>query len=213
MRGDKVKIHTFSQRSLEWFEVRVGKFCASDFAALMPAKSKPADSWTKTQMDVIYRVAAERMTGTAKETSTTKAMEWGIQTEPEARIAYEMETGREVQEVGFIELSDWIGCSPDGLIGDDAGLEIKCPNSETHVRYLCNPQELVDDYYWQVMGGMLCSGRSTWDLYSFDPRFKNPKKQSLCVSVIRSDAPFLLLLERLKYAIAEVKKITGESNG
>lgn len=203
-------IHECAQRSDEWYELRKGKFTASDFGDLMPSSRQKPDEWNKTQMGIIYRVAAERMTGEAISGGfVSQAMQHGIDTEEEARFAYELETGAEVRQGGFIELDEWIGCSPDGLVGEDGGLEIKCPNSDTHLRYLYNPADLKEDYYWQCVGAMLCSGREWWDLFSFDSRFNNETKQSIKYRIERSASSIAQLIERLDFAVKKVKEITG----
>ena len=201
-------IHTMPQRSEEWFAVRCGKFTASDFGVLMPSSKQSMADFNKTQMAIIYRVAAERMTGIpVADGYVSKAMQHGIDTEDEARISYMLETGKEVKQVGFVEYDEWIGCSPDGLVGDDAGLEIKCPNSDTHLRYFSDHGELTADYYWQCMGGMLCTDRLWWDLYSYDPRFKNEAQKSVLVSIRRDNDEIRNMRERLDHAIEKVKAI------
>jgi putative phage-type endonuclease len=202
-------IHTMPQRSEEWFAVRRGKFTASDFDALMPAKSKPLDSWTDAQMKVVYRVAADRMTNPVPDASRVSAsMQWGIETEDEARAAYEMETGQEVQQVGFIELDEWIGCSPDGLIGETEGLEIKCPNSETHMRYMAEGS-ISEDYWFQIQGSLWITQREIWHTVSFDPRFKEEYQLHIC-NCARYEQDIERLKTRLEYAIAKAQHILGE---
>jgi hypothetical protein len=199
-------IHEMAQRSPEWYDVRRGKFTASDFDTLMPAKSKGADSWTETQMRIVYRIAAERMTGLARPSLfVNDAMQWGIDTEAEARAVYELEIGKEIKEVGFIEASDWIGCSPDGLIGDDCGLEIKCPNSETHLRYSCEGG-LAEDYFWQVQGALWISGRKEWDIVSFDPRFDDSWQLHIA-HVARHEESISKLAQRIDMAILKARAI------
>ena len=131
-------------------------------------------------------------------------MQHGIDTEDEARVAYEMATGQEVQQVGFCELSEWIGASPDGLIGEDKGLELKCPNSDTHLRYLC--EGFGNDYYYQVQGNIWCSGRLSWDVVSYDSRF--PEDKQLLITTIYRDPEALEGLEnRINLCIAKAKEI------
>jgi hypothetical protein len=202
-------IHDMEQRSAEWFAIKCGRFSASDFGDLMPSSRQGMDDWNKTQLGIIYRVAAERLTGLTASTFTSYAMQHGIDTEDTARIAYEMETGNMVRQVGFVEYSDWIGCSPDGLIGDYGGLEIKCPNSDTHLRYLFNPDELEADYYWQCMGGMLCTGRLWWELYSFDDRFPDPDMQSVVRRINFDQDAIDKLDNRLEAAIYEAGTFMG----
>jgi len=208
-----VIIHTCEQRSEEWYAARAGKFTASDFGDLMPSSKQGMGDWNKTQMNIIYRVAAERMTGVPVSGGfTSAAMQHGIDTEAIARIAYELETGSPVKEVGFVEFNEWIGCSPDGLIDDEyqarfGGLEIKCPNSDTHLRYLNNPDDLLADYKYQCIGGMFCTGRNWWDLYSFDDRFTSPAMQSVRVRVPRDQVEINDLAMRIGFAINKVKVI------
>ena len=202
-------IHTMPQRSKEWYAIRSGKFTASDFEALMPSSRQSVFDFNKTQMAIIYRVAAERMTGlSVSDGYVSKAMQHGIETEEEARVSFMLETGLDVQEVGFVEYNEWVGCSPDGLVGDDSGLEIKCPNSDTHLRYVMNPLELVDDYRFQCVGGMLCTGRKAWHLYSYDPRFEKESMRSVHVTIERNDEEIAKLEARLEAAIEKVRLIT-----
>jgi hypothetical protein len=202
-------IHTMPQRSEEWYAIRSGKFTASDFEALMPSSRQSVFDFNKMQMAIIYRVAAERMTGlSVSDGYVSKAMQHGIETEEEARVSFMLETGLDVQEVGFVEYNEWAGCSPDGLVGDDAGLEIKCPNSDTHLRYVMNPEDLVDDYRFQCVGGMLCTGRKSWHLYSYDPRFEKESMRSVHITLGRNDEEIAKLEARLEAAIEKVRLIT-----
>jgi hypothetical protein len=209
-----MKIHYCEQRSEDWYKARSGKFTASDFGKLMPSSRQGMNDWNKTQMDIIYRVAAERLTGQpVGSTYVSQAMQHGIDTEDTARVAYEMETGNVIEQVGFIEYSEWIGCSPDGLGLSGPGLEIKCPDSDTHLRYMYCNEDLVEDYYWQCVGGMLCSGRKQWDLYSFDDRFRDPSKRSVLVPVEWNQADVDRLEKRLAAATAKAIAIIGEQKG
>jgi hypothetical protein len=202
-------IHRMPQRSDEWFAIRCGKFTASDFDDLMPSSRQKMTDFNKTQMGIIYRVAAERITGTPiADGYISKAMQHGIDTEAEARIAYSMQSGEPIEEVGFLEYTDWIGASPDGLIGETKGLEIKCPNSDTHLRYLT--EGFGEDYFHQVQGALWISGREEWDLISFDPRF--PIERQLYIETRwLQPAAVEMMSERLEKAIAKVKEII-ESN-
>jgi hypothetical protein len=194
------------QRSEEWQNIRLGKFTATDFGKLMPTPKQGPEDFNATQMAIIYRVAAERLTGLKKGSDWGSApKDFGVETEDEARVSFILETGLDVQEVGFVEYSEWVGCSPDGLIGDDEGLEIKCPNSDTHLRYWNNPQDLIDDYRYQCVGGLLCTGRKRWHLYSYDPRFESERMRSVHVIIERSEPEICLLENRLLEAIDKVE--------
>lgn len=212
-------IHTMPQRSEEWFAVKCGRFSGTDFGKLMPTPKQGPEDFNAAQMAIIYRVAAERLTGLKKGSDWGSApKDFGVETEDEARVSFMLGTGLDVYEVGFVEFSEWIGCSPDGLIGDDEGLEIKCPNSDTHLRYLNNPIDLLDDYRYQCVGGLLCTGRKRWHLYSYDPRFESERMRSVHVTIERDDAEIARLRARLDAAIIKVKSFLindtqkGESN-
>lgn len=199
-------IHAMTQRSEEWNAARSGKFTATDFGKLMPTPKQGPEDFNAAQMAIIYRVAAERLTGLKKGSDWGSApKDFGVETEDEARISFILETGLDVQEVGFVEYSEWVGCSPDGLIGDDEGLEIKCPNSDTHLRYLNRPEDLLDDYRYQCVGGILCTGRKRWHLYSYDPRFESERMRSVHVIIERSEPEICLLGKRLLEAIDKVE--------
>lgn len=201
-------VHVMPQRSPEWYAIRRGKFTASDFPTLMPSSRQKETDWNDTQMKIIYRVASERMTNEDQPKGyTSTAMQWGIDTEDEARAAYEMETGNAVDQVGFVELTEWIGCSPDGLIRDDGYLEIKCPNSDTHLRYANNPHALEEDYGWQVIGGLWVSGREWAHLISYDPRFIDPEDQMVIYTISDYNEAAERLANRIDLAIAKAKEI------
>lgn len=206
-------IHTMPQRSEEWNAVRSGKFTATDFGKLMPTPKQGPGDFNATQMAIIYRVAAERLTGLKKGSDWGSApKDFGVETEDEARISFILETGLDVQEVGFVEYSEWIGCSPDGLIGDEEGLEIKCPNSDTHLRYINRPEDLIDDYRFQCVGGLLCTGRKRWNLYSYDPRFESEHMRSVYVIIERDEPEIARLQVRLDSAAEKVKEIINAQN-
>lgn len=203
-------IHFCAQHSSEWYSLRLGRFTASVFADLMPAKSKPVDSWTETQTKQIYATVAERMTGKAAEMFQSRAMEWGIVTEAQARRAYEMATGYLVDEVGFIAIDDWVGCSPDGLISDNGMLETKCPNSDTHLMYRVIPGKLRESYYWQCMGQLWISGREWVDLCSYDPRYIDESKRLFTVRIERDEDAIARLEKRIQSAVEIAETIQGE---
>jgi hypothetical protein len=163
-------IHTeFQQHSLEWLTARAGVPTASEFDQLVTPK------WEirKGQMVESYlaKKLAEAWMGGPLPGFCTLDMDLGTILEDEARPWYALETGREVQSVGFVTTDDGrIGCSPDGLIGDDGGIEIKCPEPHTHTRYLINGG-LPNDYAAQVQGSLYVTGRPWWAFLSYRRRF------------------------------------------
>lgn len=161
------------QRTEEWFAARCGKMTASKAAAAF-AVSKRDGKPLQAAKDCIHEIAVERLTGMPVQHFENAAMLWGTEHEDEARAAYECETGNIVKEVGFIEHPSvpGLGASPDGLIGSDGLLEIKCPSSITHLsRVLAGV--VPDEYKPQMLVQMLCTGRKWCDFVDFDPRFKS----------------------------------------
>jgi hypothetical protein len=103
-------------------------------------------------------------------------MQWGIDQEDHARAAYQIHALCTVEEVGFLEHPRlFAGASPDGLIGDDGMVEIKCPNQSTHGETLLTGR-IDDKYHKQMQFQLACSGRSWCDFVSFDPRFPEPMR-------------------------------------
>lgn len=153
----------------EWLALRAGKFTGSRFADLMArTKSGPSAS----RQNLLATLAVERITGSCVETFTNAAMQRGTELEPVARSAYEMSRGLLVEEVGFVcgEL-DCVGVSPDGLIGSDGLIEIKCPSAMAkHLEALRTCAHAVE-YRWQVQGQLWVTERDWCDVVSFDPRW------------------------------------------
>lgn len=154
-------IHTCEQGSAKWLQLRTGKITASRF--------KDVVSKGKTRQSYMYEIVAERLTGDSAHTFVSDAMKWGIEKEPEAREYYELVTGNSVKQVGFVEASEYVGVSPDGLIGDDGVLEIKCPNTKTHLSYIDNGV-VPTEYFWQCVGMLAYTGMEYLDFVSYDPR-------------------------------------------
>lgn len=156
------------QGSPEWFQVRCGKVTASRVADLI-AKTKTG--WGASRANYMAELIAERLTGASAPNFTNAAMQWGTEQEPEARAAYEFRTDSEVVSVGFVvhpHIAD-AGASPDGLIGSDGLIEIKCPNTATHIETILG-QTVPAKYVTQMQFQMACTGRQWCDFVSFDPR-------------------------------------------
>jgi len=157
-----MKMYQCVQGSDEWFAVKLGKVSASHFSEVLNKATG-----RKTYM---YRLLAERLSGEPQESYNNKAMETGIETEPEARAYYEALHGQ-IEQVGFVELNDDVGCSPDGLVGLDGLVEIKCPYPSTHIQYI-DKNKMPANYIPQVQGQLWVTGRKWCDFVSFDPRVK-----------------------------------------
>jgi hypothetical protein len=194
-----MKIIDCPQGSAEWLAARFGVASATRFGAVMATiKTGEAAERRNYKTDLIV----ERLTGRPLDGFQTAAMKQGIEREPFARMAYEAHTGHIVQEVGFCRLEDIeAGASPDGLIVEDGGLEIKCPERSAHLRYLQQEAE-PPEYTWQIQGGMWVTGRQWWDFASYNPDF--PERLQLIVRRIKRDEAAIKKLE------AEVRRFLAE---
>lgn len=173
------------QGSSEWIEARLGKVTASRIADVM-ARTK--SGYGAARANYKAELVAERLTGAAGDSWQSPAMRWGVETEPLARDAYAFFKGVEVAEVGFV-LHPSIagtGASPDGLVGDAGLVEIKCPNTATHIDTLLGGS-IPDKYRKQMLWQMACTGRAWCDFVSFDPRLPEAM-QTYIERVERDDA-------------------------
>jgi putative phage-type endonuclease len=177
------------QGTEEWFRVRMGKITASNFATAM-AKGRGGGE-SKTRTTLMHRLIAERLTNEPQETYRNGAMEWGTETEPAARDYYGAINDCIVKQVGFVEHTEYIGCSPDGMVGDDGLLEIKCPNSATHIGYIL-ADKLPACYKAQVQGQLWVTKRKWCDFVSYDPRVS---KRPYWSTRVERDQKYIDLLE------------------
>lgn len=181
------------QRTADWHAERAGKWTGSKFVDVL-ARNKKTGEPLKCYYDLIWQVVTERITGQATEGAQGFALQWGMDVEPYAREAYELETGEIVTESGFIQhpVFWFAGCSPDGLVGADGGIEMKCPKSSViHLeRFISGVPE---EYIPQIQGCMWVTGRAWWDFVSYDPR-QQEKFRILKIRVNR-DEEFIRKLE------------------
>tara|TARA_R110000822_G_scaffold78634_2_gene188364 strand:- start:1696 stop:2289 length:594 start_codon:yes stop_codon:yes gene_type:complete len=154
------------QGSDEWINARIGVLSASNFSNVITATGKKAK--TAHMNMLIAEIFLNRKTEIFQSNSMTR----GIELEPEARTWYEFATDNEVREVGLVYLNSdkKVSCSPDGLM-DKKGLEIKCPEPHTHIKYL-REGILPKDYIQQVQGSMLVTGLKQWDFLSYHQTIK-----------------------------------------
>lgn len=190
------------QGSPEWFAQRLGKCTASKIADVM-AKTK--SGYSTSRANYCAQLVAERLTGVKADTFTNGAMQWGTECEPEARQAYAFYADVDVEEVGFFDHPSipMSGASPDGLVGTDGLVEIKCPNTATHIETLTTgaiPQKYILQMHWQ----MACTQRQWCDFVSYDPRM--PEYLRLFIKRVHLDGK---LMEDI---ISEVKSFLSEVN-
>ena len=178
------------QGTPEWHQLRLGKVTASRVSDVL-AKIKTGESASRKN----YRaeLVVQRLTGLPSESFTNAAMEWGTATEPMARIAYEIAKEVLVEQVGFIEHPTiaMFGCSPDGLVHDGM-IEIKCPNSATHIEYLTD-NKAPAKYINQMQCQMAVTGKKWCDFVSFDPRL--PEDLQLFVVRVERDQKYIDSME------------------
>lgn len=180
------------QGSALWQMERVGKVTASRISDVMATGKGGAPSVTR--QNYMAELISERLAGFPYETYSNAAMAWGTETEPDARAHYEFVNDVTVEEVGLINhpLIENAAASPDGLVGLDGLVEIKCPNTATHIKFL-QTQELDRRYVFQMQWQMSCAERAWCDFVSFDPRL--PTNLSYRSKRVMRDSEVISLLE------------------
>lgn len=194
------------QRSDEWYAARLGKVTASRVADVV-ARTK--SGYSTSRANYMAELVCERLTGKPGDFFQNAAMVWGTEQEPFARGAYEERTAALVTEVGFVPhpTIDMAGASPDGLVGDDGLVEIKCPFTATHIDTIMSgvaPSKYVTQMQWQ----MACTGRKWCDFVSFDPRMPD-NMQLFITRVHRKDMEIYALEQEVRSFLIELdEKIT-----
>lgn len=180
------------QRSTEWHAARLGKLTASRIA---DATARTKTGWGASRDNLMATLVCERLTGVPGESYVNGAMQWGIDHEPEARSAYEFELGLTVSEVGFVDHPSiaMSGASPDGLIGVEGCLEIKCPETKAHIDLLLT-KKIPEKYIKQMQWQMACTDRLWCDFVTYDPRM--PQDLQLWVLRVMRDDKMVAELEK-----------------
>jgi putative phage-type endonuclease len=189
------------QGSAEWRQARCGSLGASRVA---DALAKTRSGWGASRANLMAELIAERLTGVPAESFTSAAMQWGTVTEPDARAAYEFRHDVDVTLVGLVRHPSipMTHASPDGLVGDDGLVQIKCPNTSTHIDTLLGGS-ILGAYVKQMHWEMACTGRAWCDFVSFDPRL--PEEHRLFVKRVPRDDKLIAELEReVETFLAEV---------
>jgi putative phage-type endonuclease len=179
------------QGSADWFAERLGKVTASRVADVI-AKTKTG--WGAMRANYMAQLVAERLTGNIAESFTNAAMQWGTDMEPEARATYEFFTNATVEPASFVKhptIGD-TGASPDGYVGADGLVEIKCPMTATHIETLLSGS-VAGKYVTQIQWQLACTGRQWADFVSFDPRM--PATMSTFIKRVPRDDVMIASLE------------------
>lgn len=175
-------IHDVEQGTAEWLQLKAGKFGGTSAKLLAVGNGISVGLQT-----AIYQKCADIVTGPKLDSYTSDAMLRGIALEPRARQAYTLETFQDVEEVGFIEYSEYFGVSPDGLVGDDGAVEIKCPQAKEFVRWMVEKEKdpiaaIPKGYYLQMQWLLLLTRRKWCDYVVYNPDFA-----PLDLSIVRVD--------------------------
>ncbi len=193
------------QRSEEWILARAGNVTGSRLKDIvkLSTKGKPL----KPYFDYLAEIVAERLTSEPVSKSHGLAGKWGTDVEEYALAMYEVKMAVICQDIGFAKHPsiEWVGVSPDSFVGDDGGVEIKCPiNSAVHLTTIIN-QTMPEEHIPQVQGCMWVTDRKWWDFVSFDPRM--PDHLQLFVQRIARDEAYIHDMERMvKEFLANVLK-------
>jgi len=159
-----MKIHDVEQNSPEWLDLRLAIPTASEFSKIITSTGKASTQ----SADYMNTLLAEWMAGEPLESwEGNMWTERGHELEESARTFYEMKKNVDVDQVGFVT-NDFAGCSPDGLVGDDGGIEIKCPKPGIHVKYLM-ADKIPSTYVPQVQGALWITERDWFDFISYHP--------------------------------------------
>lgn len=191
------------QRTDEWFAARLGKVTASRIGDIM-AKTK--SGYGAARKNYMAQLLCERLTGMREETFVSAAMQRGTDLEAKARATYILTNGDLVEEIGFVEHPniEMSGASPDGLVNDDGLIEIKCPNTATHLEFI-RTKKPKSEYILQMQWQMACTGRSWCDFVSYDDRL--PEKFAFRSIRLERDDDLIIEIE------AEVQKFLDELRG
>jgi len=192
-----MKIYTdLQQGTEEWLKVRLGKFTASQASAIATA-GKGLDT-------LVFEKVEELVTGQIKECYKNEDMIRGNELEPRARNLYELETGNIVKEVGFVELNDFVGCSPDGMVGLDGLMEVKSPSLRVYYEYLTT--EVIDPAYMlQMQMQMFVADRKWCDYVVYNPLFK---KQPIIIKRVERDEAKIKKIEvGLQIGVSKIQSI------
>jgi hypothetical protein len=196
-------IHTMEQGSPEWHDAKLGFASTSHFSEVL------AGGGGKTRLTYMKMLAYERIHNLPfpKKFKGNASMDWGTDTEAEARVLFAQIKDIEIKQVGFVEHSKDIGCSPDGLIGDDGMIEIKCPDTLTHMDYITG-KTLPKAYRDQIQGQLWILERQWCYFVSYDPRY--PSEPFLWRKILRDEIDIATLQVKLPKFIFDLENLVAE---
>jgi predicted phage-related endonuclease len=195
-----MKIYNFKQLSQEWIDIRKGKMTASHAQAI-GNNGKGLETY-------IMEIMAEKYSSAEPDNYTNKDIERGIELEDYAREMYELETGKKITQVGFIEHNSFSGCSPDGLIGEDGGVEFKALKDINHFKLsILGEREIESKYIWQIQMNLMITSRKWWEFVSYNPNYN----KSLLIFKIKPDEEkFADLKKGLEIGEIKIKELSDK---
>lgn len=198
-------VHDVEQRSEEWRTLRAGRLCASVAGDMMATRKDKTEA--AARRDLRTQLVCEILTGQPQDDAfLSKDMTRGIETEPEAFAAYELDTCTVVQKVGFLTHNELAaGCSPDGIVGDfEGGLELKCPRAANHLAYF-RGRKAPTEYTYQIAHSLWLTGLPWWDFVSYSSAFPEPMRL-FRVRVKREDVDLAAYELSLRMFLSEVER-------
>lgn len=204
-----MNVYECEQRSPEWFAIRRGCVTSSRIKDVMATRKDKKEA--KPRENYRMELLADLLTGETTEHYVTAEMQYGIDNEGRARTAYEMANDVIVEKVGFVfhPIIPRCGVSPDGLVGEYGGVEIKVPKTVTHLAYR-HDKIVPPDYRWQMYLQMDCCEREWWDFFSFDPRLKGDLKR-FQVRLPRDDKKIAEMRGEIEDFLGEVVEYAKET--
>jgi hypothetical protein len=187
------------QRSAEWWDARVGKVTASRIGDLLarnqPKKGQTVGEWSAKHYNYLAEKVAERITGKNRDRRKVASLDHRVELEPDARAEYEFDYETEIRLVGFIDHPriPMAGASPDGLVGDEGGVEIKCCDAEGHLEIIKH-EYIAPEYLYQIHFNIACADRMWWDFIAFNPDM--PPKGRLFVKRVERDEEIISWIEQ-----------------
>ena len=194
-----MKIHNVEQQSPEWFSLRLEY-------PLTASEAQAIGNQGKGLKTLVYEKMASKYSSVV-ESYTNKDLERGIELEPQARSLYELETGNTVEVAGFVtneNISNVCGASPDGLVGKDGLVEIKCFEDIKHFKMTLEKHfEIESKYIWQMQMQMLICERDWCDFVAYNPNYT----KSLLIKRVTADK---VMHEKIKTGLVMGEKLIKE---
>lgn len=207
------QMETSNDTLSDWQKERLGKFTSSRIGDLMKQGRGKNERWGKVAESYIYEKISELLTGLPKETPETFAMAWGTKYEAEAIEVYNKTRKQKATPMGtlYVPFNEICGGSPDGFVGIDGIIEVKCPNSHNHFETYIS-ENIKPEYIYQCQGNMLFSNRKWCDFISYDPRFQQEELRIKVIRIERDEEMCDAILDRITEATQKVLEIKEKYN-